>query len=135
VCVNHLNLSHRWKCTFSLANPDWQEEVYCGQRSCSRVINLDEVRDKLSEVLDPELGLNVVELGLIYDLWEPEEGDLHIRMTMTTPGCPMHDNISDNVQWAAAQVFGVADVNVEVVWDPPWSPDVMTDEAREKLGM
>jgi metal-sulfur cluster biosynthetic enzyme len=98
------------------------------------VINLDEVREKLSEVLDPELGLNVVELGLIYDLWEPEEGDLHIRMTMTTPGCPMHDNISDNVQWAAAQVFGVADVNVEVVWDPPWSPDCMTDEAKEKLG-
>ncbi len=99
------------------------------------MIDLDEVREKLLEVIDPELGVDVINLGLIYDMWEPEEGDLKIRMTMTTPGCPMHDNISDNVQWAAAQVFGVASVDVEVVWDPPWSPECMTDLAKEQLGM
>ncbi len=99
------------------------------------MIDMDEVREKLLEVIDPELGVDVVNLGLIYDMWEPAEGDLKIRMSMTTPGCPMHDNISDNVQWAAAQVFGVASVDVEVVWEPAWSPDMMTDSAREQLGM
>ncbi|QQE80998.1 metal-sulfur cluster assembly factor [Alicyclobacillus sp. SO9] len=99
------------------------------------MIDLEAVRQQLTDVYDPELGLNVVELGLIYEISEPREGDLYIRMTMTTPGCPMHDTIHDAVEWAVMQVFGVAAVKVDVVFDPPWSPDEMTTEAKMKLGM
>ncbi|RIV21837.1 metal-sulfur cluster assembly factor [Alicyclobacillaceae bacterium I2511] len=99
------------------------------------MIDLEQVRSALQEVYDPELGLNVVELGLVYDISEPADRDLVIRMTMTTPGCPMHDNISDAVEWAALQVPDVASVKVDVVWDPPWSPERMSVQARMKLGM
>jgi len=98
------------------------------------MINLEEVRGKLKEVYDPEIAINVVDLGLIYNMKEIEEGTLHIEMTMTTPGCPAHDSISGNVEWAAAQVFGVAMVYVDVVWDPPWTPEMMTPEAQTQLG-
>lgn len=99
------------------------------------MINLEEVREKLKEVFDPELGVNVVDLGLIYELAEPEEGDLYVKMTLTTPGCPMHDTISQAVEWAVMQVFGVATVKVDVVWDPPWSMESMSDDAKRQLGM
>lgn len=98
------------------------------------MVNLGQVKEALTSVFDPELNLNVVELGLVYDLQEPKDGDVVVTMTMTTPGCPMHDSISSSVEWAVMQVSGVADVRVDVVWDPPWSPDLMTDEAKEKLG-
>ncbi|MBX5436971.1 MAG: DUF59 domain-containing protein [Alicyclobacillaceae bacterium] len=98
------------------------------------MINLDEVRERLKEVYDPEIGVNVVDLGLIYRIEETEEGRLHIEMTMTTPGCPAHDTLSEAVEWAASQVFGVGLVEVDVVWDPPWTPEMMTDDARRALG-
>ncbi len=98
------------------------------------MVDLQQVREALTSVFDPELNLNVVELGLVYDLQEPKDGDVVVTMTMTTPGCPMHDSISSSVEWAVMQVSGVAGVRVDVVWDPPWSPDLMTDEAKEKLG-
>ncbi|SFU31350.1 metal-sulfur cluster assembly factor [Alicyclobacillus macrosporangiidus] len=98
------------------------------------MIDLCEVREALRQnVYDPEIGINVVDLGLIYDLQEPEEGTLYVKMTMTTPGCPAHDSIAEAVEWAAAQVFGVAEVKVDVVWDPPWSPERMSEEARQQL--
>ncbi|EJY54451.1 hypothetical protein URH17368_2919 [Alicyclobacillus hesperidum URH17-3-68] len=95
---------------------------------------MDDVRAKLQSVYDPEIGVNVVDLGLIYKMEEREEGSLYIEMTMTTPGCPAHDMISENVEWAAAQASGVAMVYVDVVWDPPWSPDMMSIDARRELG-
>ncbi|MBX6353143.1 MAG: DUF59 domain-containing protein [Thermoflavifilum sp.] len=97
-------------------------------------MDLNEVREKLKEVYDPEIGINVVDLGLIYKIEELDEGTLHIEMTMTTPGCPAHDSLSEAVEWAAAQVFGVAMVHVDVVWDPPWSPEMMSEEAQRLLG-
>ncbi len=98
------------------------------------MIDRDLVLSALTQVLDPELGLNVVELGLIQEILEPAPGDLVIRMTMTTPGCPMHDSISESVNWAVMHVPNVSSVRVDVVWDPPWTPDCMTEEARAKLG-
>ncbi len=98
------------------------------------MVNLDEVWQALTEVLDPELGLNVVELGLVYEITEPDEGDVFVRMTMTTPGCPMHDSISGSVEWAVMQVSNVASVKVDVVFDPLWTPEMMTPEAKSKLG-
>ncbi len=98
------------------------------------MIDRDLVLSALTQVLDPELGLNVVELGLIQEILEPAPGDLVIRMTMTTPGCPMHDSISESVNWAVMHVPNVSSVRVDVVWDSPWTPDCMTEEARAKLG-
>lgn len=98
------------------------------------MINVDEVREKLKEVFDPEIGINVVDLGLVYEIKEVEEGSLYIAMTMTTPGCPAHDSISSAVEWTAAQVFGVALVQVDVVWDPPWTPEMMSTAAQTQLG-
>lgn len=98
------------------------------------MIDFHEVRERLREVYDPELGINVIDLGLIYKLEEPQEGRLHIEMTMTTPGCPAHETLCEAVEWAAARAFGVAEVEVDVVWDPPWTPDRMSDEARRMLG-
>jgi len=98
------------------------------------VIDMEEVRGKLKDVYDPEIGVNVVELGLIYSMDEPEEGTLHIEMTMTTPGCPAHDTISQSVEWAAALAFGVAMVYVDVVWEPPWTPEMMSEAAIQFLG-
>ena len=97
------------------------------------MIDLVEVREKLKEVFDPEIGINVVDLGLIYQIEELQEGMLHIEMTMTTPGCPAHDNISQAVEWAAALAAGVEMAKVDVVWNPPWSPDMMSASAREQL--
>ena len=97
------------------------------------MIDLDGVREKLKEVYDPEIGINVVDLGLIYNLEEIEEGSLRIEMTMTTPGCPAHDNISQAVEWTAALAPGVGMVRVDVVWDPPWSPEMMSEAARSQL--
>ncbi|UOF92796.1 iron-sulfur cluster assembly protein [Fodinisporobacter ferrooxydans] len=97
-------------------------------------MDLEKVREQLLEVYDPELGLNVVELGLIYHMEEVADGQLVIDMTLTTPGCPMHDTMSEAVEWAAGRVDGVEDVRVNVVWNPPWTPARMNDQARAKLG-
>lgn len=98
------------------------------------MIDLNEVREKLKEVYDPEIGINLVELGLIYAIDEPEPGTVHVEMTMTTPGCPAHDTLSQSVEWAAAQAPGVSMVYVDVVWDPPWTPELMSPEAKAQLG-
>jgi metal-sulfur cluster biosynthetic enzyme len=85
--------------------------------------------DALRSVIDPELGCNLVDLGLIYDL-EVRDAKVIVTMTLTTPGCPMHDSIAQGVQWALLEVEGVQDAEVAVVWDPPWSPAMMTAAGR-----
>lgn len=97
------------------------------------MVDLEQVREKLMEVYDPEIGIDIVDLGLIYSIEENEEGVIQVRMTMTTPGCPAHDMISNGAQLAAEQVEGVREVRVDVVWDPPWSPDMMNDIAKTLL--
>src|SRR5690606_23288649 len=92
------------------------------------------ILEQLKLVYDPELGVNVVDLGLIYDIDMKQEGLIHIRMTLTTPGCPMHDTIAGGVERALKGLPGVQSVQVEVVWSPPWSPEKMSDEAKEQLG-
>lgn len=88
----------------------------------------------LKHVLDPELGLNIVDLGLVYDVKSEENGDVYIKMTMTTAGCPLHASISKGAEEAVKQLPGVENVNVELVWEPAWTPDRMTDWARKQLG-
>jgi metal-sulfur cluster biosynthetic enzyme len=97
---------------------------------------LDEslIRETLRQVIDPEIGCNIVDLGLIYDL-VIRGRQVRVRMTLTTPGCPMHEMIAGGVQMALLNLDGVDDAEVELVWDPPWHPDMMTDYGRARVGM
>ncbi|NGQ93963.1 metal-sulfur cluster assembly factor [Brevibacillus sp. SYP-B805] len=92
-----------------------------------------EIRELLKQVYDPELGVNIVDLGLVYEIHN-DDGDVCIRMTLTTPGCPMHDTIAGGAERLLQNQPGIRSVKVDVVWDPPWSPDKMSEEAKERLG-
>jgi metal-sulfur cluster biosynthetic enzyme len=92
------------------------------------------VLETLRQVIDPEIGCNIVDLGLIYRI-AGADGKLTVTMTLTTPGCPMHDSIAEGVKNILLTLDGVADVEVEVVWDPPWHPSMMTDVGREMTGV
>lgn len=100
---------------------------------------LDQVIDQLKNVFDPEIPINVVDLGLIYVCEaEPLADGTHrveIKMSMTAPGCGMGDVLAEDARAAAQSVPGVSDVDVELVWDPPWGLDRMSDAARLQLGM
>lgn len=90
------------------------------------------VEDSLRQCMDPEVPLNIVEMGLIYDI-DVKGSDVNIDMTMTTQGCPLHETLVQDVTRYAKKVPGVKNVSVNIVWDPPWSMDKMSPEAREKL--
>ena len=93
------------------------------------------VLEALKTVRDPEIPLNLVELGLIYDLVVKEGGAVYVEMTLTTPACPVAANMPAEVETAIRGVPGVSDVRVNLVWSPPWGPERMTEEARLELGM
>lgn len=99
----------------------------------------DLMREKLKAVVDPELFVNIVDLGLIYtiDLAAPVDSkqDVRIEMTMTSPMCPAGPQLVANCKQVLGQVEGVGTVEVKVVLDPPWTPDRMTDDARDQLGI
>jgi metal-sulfur cluster biosynthetic enzyme len=82
----------------------------------------DRVTEALGAVLDPELGMSVVELGLIYDV-DIDEGKVSITMTLTAPGCPIHDAMTEWVQQAVMKIPGVSEVEVAITFDPPWTPE------------
>lgn len=94
----------------------------------------DEIRDALRYVVDPEVGLNVVDLGLVYGI-EAGAERITVRMTMTTPACPLGDTIIEAARAAIrAAAPKVADIEIELVWDPPWSPGMMSELARGHFG-
>jgi FeS assembly SUF system protein len=98
------------------------------------MVTMEEIVKALKECYDPEIPVNVWDLGLIYDV--NVDGDkVHVKMTLTAPGCPMHSFISKEVQQKLQSVNGVKEATVEVVWDPPWSPDKMNPEAKVQLGI
>lgn len=90
--------------------------------------------EALEDVEDPELGYSIVGLGLVYDAALHEDRTAEVTMTMTTPGCPATEMILDQVRRRVADVPGVDRVEVHLVWDPPWTPDLMSDEARRVFG-
>jgi metal-sulfur cluster biosynthetic enzyme len=92
-------------------------------------ITEQQVLDALRQVVDPELGCNIVDLGLIYSI-EIAGSKVRVTMTLTTPGCPMHDSISQGAQIMLLGLQGVTDADVQIVWDPPWHPSMMTQEGR-----
>jgi FeS assembly SUF system protein len=91
--------------------------------------------DAVCSVYDPEIPVNIWELGLIYDVDIDHDGVVHVRMTLTAPGCPSAQALPLEVERQVRAVPGVVDVRVEVVWDPPWSADRMTDAAKLQLGI
>lgn len=93
-----------------------------------------QVMDSLREVVDPEINCNVVDLGLIYNT-DISEGRVTVQMTLTTPGCPMHESIALAVEHALLGIDGVTEAHAEVVWDPPWEPSMMTEAGRARVGL
>ena len=96
-------------------------------------VNIDQVRDSLKQCMDPEVPLSIVDMGLIYGIDVTENNDVNIKMTMTTKGCPLHETMVDDVKRYAKKVSGVNNVDVEIVWDPPWTMDKMSDEAKAMM--
>ncbi|MEM1051032.1 MAG: SUF system Fe-S cluster assembly protein [Pseudomonadota bacterium] len=93
------------------------------------------VIEALREIYDPEIPVNIYDLGLIYGVDVDDECDATITMTLTTPHCPVAETMPGEVELRAASVPGIRDAEVDLVWDPPWSPEKMSDEARLELGM
>ncbi len=94
-----------------------------------------EMHAALHEVYDPETGLNLVDLGLIYGVdWQAESGEATVTMTFTTPACPAGDVMTEGVRRRMSMVPGVQDVLVDVTFDPPWTPDRITEEGKRQLG-
>lgn len=90
-----------------------------------------QIADCLRHVDDPELGINIVDLGLVYDL-RFDDGDLTIKLTMTTPACPLSSYIKKDLRRVMDQVGGIERVHIDIVWQPPWTPQMMDPEVRQR---
>lgn len=93
------------------------------------------VIDALKEIYDPEIPVNIYDLGLIYDVQISPENHAKVIMTLTTPHCPVAESMPGEIELRVGAVPGVGDAEVELVWDPPWDPQKMSDEAKLELGM
>lgn len=94
------------------------------------MVSDDEIRSAMKQVEDPELGVNVVDLGLLYGFDQTDDGHITLNMTLTSMGCPLTEQIQKDSQDALSGVEGVTSVEINWVWDPPWSPESMTEEGR-----
>jgi metal-sulfur cluster biosynthetic enzyme len=97
------------------------------------MVTKDDVVEALRQVEDPELGMDIVELGLFYDA-EVDGGKVHVMHTLTSLGCPVGPMIQEDIHRVVAELPGVEEVEVELTWDPPWSPDRMSEDAKFILG-
>ncbi|GAB4335212.1 MAG: SUF system Fe-S cluster assembly protein [Calditrichia bacterium] len=99
----------------------------------------EQLKEKIIEVMrtiyDPEIPVNIYDLGLVYDIEIDDDNQAFIKMTLTSPACPVAESLPPQVRDAVKSVIGIKDATVEVVWDPPWSTDMMTDEAKVELGL
>ncbi len=99
----------------------------------------EKLEEKIVEIIktcyDPELPVDIYELGLIYDILIDEKKFAHIKMTLTSPACPVAGSLPGDVEQRVQSVEGLSGVKVDVVWDPPWTPEMMTEEARLELGL
>lgn len=96
--------------------------------------NVEEITEALKQVYDPELNINIVDLGLVYGTEQDDDGNVHITMTLTSPGCPIGPMVGEMVQDALAPLDNVKNVDVDIVWTPPWRPEMMTEDAKLELG-
>ena len=97
-------------------------------------VTTEAVYEALKTVYDPEIPVNVVDLGLVYDV-QLNDSDVYVQMTLTFPGCGMGPYIGQQAEWAIQELDGVEEVQIEMVFDPPWSPELISEEARSQLGI
>jgi metal-sulfur cluster biosynthetic enzyme len=98
------------------------------------VVSVDDVNDALRDVIDPELGLDFVELGLIYDIAVEEDGTVQVTFTLTSPGCPIGPQVSEQIEEFVMELDGVSRVLSTMTFSPPWTPDRMSEDAKFALG-
>jgi metal-sulfur cluster biosynthetic enzyme len=98
------------------------------------MLNQDTVYESLKQIYDPEVGINIVDMGLIYGL-DIEDNKVSVVMTLTSPGCPAGPQILGQIDNSLKALEGVEDVDIQVVWSPPWTPDMLSEEARDQLGI
>lgn len=98
------------------------------------MITKDEVLAKIQPILDPELGISIVDLGLIYDVTIDEDNAIVVKMTLTTIGCPLFSLIAEPIKSNVKELKGVTEVLVELTFEPPWGPEKMSEEAKIQLG-
>ncbi len=96
------------------------------------------LREKIIEILrtvfDPEIPVNIYDIGLVYDIRVSDDGDAYILMTLTSPMCPVAESLPPDVEIRVGQIEGIRSVEVEITWDPPWDPEMMSEEVRLELG-
>jgi metal-sulfur cluster biosynthetic enzyme len=97
------------------------------------MVTVEDVQDALTNVIDPELGLDFVELGLIYEI-EIDEGRVHVTFSLTAPGCPIGPEVAEQIDEFVSELDGVEAVSSTMVFTPPWTPDRMSDDAKFALG-
>jgi len=96
---------------------------------------IEHIIEEIRKIYDPELPVNIYELGLIYDIKVKDEKFAIIKMTLTTPNCPVAESLPKEVKEGAMQVEGIEDVDLELVWDPPWNKDMMSESAKLELNL
>jgi metal-sulfur cluster biosynthetic enzyme len=97
-------------------------------------VTKEQVYEAIKTVIDPEVGFNLVDMGLIYDAIIDDDNNVHVKMTLSTRGCPLHQMMKQWVEDAVKKVSGVKDVEVEIVWDPPWNISMASDVVKKALG-
>ena len=118
----------------SLEKPDRAHGYHVGMaESEAATVSEDDVIEALEEVIDPELGLDFVSLGLVYDV-EIEQSDVYVTFTLTTPACPIGPQVSEQMKEFVGDLQGVNAVHPKMVFDPAWSPEMMTEDAKFALG-
>ena len=95
----------------------------------------DKVISEIKKIYDPEIPVNIYELGLIYDVTVDKYNKVYVKMTLTTPNCPVAESLPKEVKDGAMQVEGIEDVDLELVWDPPWNKDMMSEAAKLELNL
>jgi FeS assembly SUF system protein len=95
----------------------------------------DDVVEVLKTVYDPEIPVNIYEMGLVYEITVDDDANVHILMTLTSPMCPVAESLPPEVEEKVSAIDGVANATVEVTWDPPWDPEMMSEAAKLELGM
>lgn len=100
------------------------------------MVTKEQVLKQLKKVIDPEMNVNIVDMGFIYDVQiDNKRGKVEIEMTLTTPGCPLSYIFDEWVKDAVKKIKGVKSVTIDLVWEPAWNPEMMSEEAREKVGL
>ena len=95
----------------------------------------EQIIEEISKIYDPEIPVNIYELGLIYDISVENDNSAKIKMTLTSPNCPVAESLPQEVKDSAMQVEGIENVNLELVWDPPWNKDMMSEAAKLELNL